>query len=64
MDDERHSRTVRELVRAAERLEELADTAELMGDDDGAERFRGQASQTRLVAMDMLDPSMDRPPGR
>lgn len=55
MDDERRERSLRELVRAADRLEELADTAELMGDDDGAARFRAQASHCRLTAMDRLE---------
>lgn len=55
MDDERRERFLRELVRAADRLEALADTAELMGDDDGAARFRAEASRQRLRAMALLD---------
>jgi hypothetical protein len=55
MDDERRERSLRELLRAADRLEALADTAELMGDDDGAARFRAEASQRRLEAMALLD---------
>ena len=55
MDDERRERILRELVRAADRLEALADTAELMGDDDGADGFRAEASRRRLEAMALLD---------
>ena len=55
MDDESRERSLRELVSAADRLEALADTAELMGDDDGAARFRSEAAQQRLRAMALLD---------
>jgi hypothetical protein len=55
MDDEHRDRSVRELEKAADRLDALADTAELMGDDDGAARFRGEASERRLRAMALLD---------
>jgi hypothetical protein len=55
MDDEHRDRSVRELEKAADRLDALADTAELMGDDDGAARFRSEASQQRLRAMALLD---------
>jgi hypothetical protein len=55
MDDERRERTLRELVTAADRLEALADTAELMGDEAGAAGFRDQASHHRLAAMALLD---------
>lgn len=54
-DDERRERSVRELTRAADRLDDLADTAELMGDDDGAARFRADASRMRARAMALLD---------
>lgn len=43
------------LQRFADRLDALADTAELMGDADGAERFRSHASSQRLRAMAWLD---------
>lgn len=43
------------LVRAADRLDELADTAELMGDSEGATRFRGEARANRMQAMELLD---------
>jgi hypothetical protein len=42
-------------LRAAERLDEMADTAELMGDDAGARRFRDEAAGSRMVAMHLLD---------
>ena len=43
------------LTRAADRLDELADTAELMGDPDGAARLRGEARAHRMEAMALLD---------
>lgn len=43
------------LVRAADRLDELADAAELMGDDDGATRLRDEARAHRMQALDLLD---------
>ena len=55
MDEERHDPPVQELARTADRLESLADTAELMGDEAGAARFRSGASQCRLRAMALLD---------
>jgi hypothetical protein len=55
MDDEHRERSLRQLVSAADRLEALAETAELMGDDDGAARFRAEASWRRLRAMALLD---------
>jgi hypothetical protein len=42
-------------VAAAERLDDLADTADLMGDDANAARLRGQASALRDVALYQLD---------
>jgi hypothetical protein len=47
---------VTELIAAADRLCELADTAELMGDEAGAHRLRHQASALRSRAMALLDP--------
>ena len=55
MDDEGREQSVRELGKAADRLDALADTAELMGDDDGASRFRADAARRRLRAMALLD---------
>jgi hypothetical protein len=42
-------------IAAAERLGDLADTAELMGDDANATRLREQASVLRDVAFHELD---------
>ena len=43
------------LMRAADRLDQLADTSSLMGDEAGAERWRTLASDCRLRAMALLD---------
>ena len=43
------------LTSAAERFDELADMAELMGDDVGAARLRAAATNRRLVAFEILD---------
>lgn len=43
------------VLQVADQLDSLADTAELMGDIDGAARFRQSASRQRLVAMRLLD---------
>lgn len=45
------------LAAAAERLDGLAETAELMGDVEGAGRLRDAASRARLRAMTLLDGS-------
>ena len=42
-------------LRAAERTDAVADTADLMGDVDGAIMWRARASNLRLDAMDLLD---------
>ncbi len=42
-------------VEAAERFNELADVAELMGDTDGALRLRRRAAATAERAMSLLD---------
>jgi hypothetical protein len=55
MDDDRRDQEVRELSHAADRLQDLADMAELMADDDGAARFRAAAARRRLRAMTVLD---------
>jgi hypothetical protein len=52
-DDRRRAATT--LTEAAERLDELADVAELMGDDATAQRFRGDAARCRDRAMALLD---------
>jgi hypothetical protein len=43
------------LLHAGERLDSLADTAELMGDNEGATRFREAAWCRRQAAMELLD---------
>jgi hypothetical protein len=49
------------LVAAADRLDALAEVAELMGDDDGAVRFRAEGSRCREQAMLLLDPERPTP---
>lgn len=44
-----------QLVESADRYDTFAETAELMGDAPGAERFRAMATDRRLAAMDLLD---------
>jgi hypothetical protein len=43
------------LAVVADRLSSLAETAELMGDDAGADRFRDAAAILRLQGMGLLD---------
>ena len=43
------------LSQAADRFDALAEIAELMGDDDGAARFKEQAARCRAQAMRLLD---------
>ena len=47
---------VARLALAADRLEELADTAELMGDDDNAHLLRERSSRFRMAAMNLIPP--------
>jgi hypothetical protein len=54
-DDEHRREIVRELIRTADELAGMADTAELMGDDANALRFRTRASHHRLRALALLD---------
>ena len=54
MTNEPH-RGVDQLCSAAERLDSLADIAELMGDDDTAASLRTEASGRRMQAMELLD---------
>ena len=44
-----------QLVESAERYDTFAETAELMGDEPSAERFREMATTRRLAAMELLD---------
>jgi hypothetical protein len=46
---------VTRLGETADRLDELAEVADLMGDDDGAARFRRASSTARHRAMAILD---------
>lgn len=45
-----------DLMLAADRLDELADTAELMGDDHTARVMRERASRLRMAAMNAMSP--------
>ena len=47
--------TVADLADAAGRFDELAEVAELMGDDEGAARFRAEGSRCREQAMLLID---------
>ena len=44
-----------QLEHDADRCDELADVAELMGDDATADRLRGDAHRHRLEALRLLD---------
>ncbi|HSJ90761.1 MAG TPA: hypothetical protein VK917_01760 [Ilumatobacter sp.] len=55
MSDRLPPSAVPALALAADRLDDLADTAELMGDPDGAARLRGEARAHRMQAMELLD---------
>lgn len=52
--NDRHG-LVADLTDAADRLDELADVAELMGDDAGAVRLRRAGADRRRAAMALLD---------
>ncbi len=54
MDEDHVGRAAR-LGTEADRLDELAGTAELMGDEAGAERLHAAAASRRLLAMSQLD---------
>jgi hypothetical protein len=55
MTDDAEGRDLPAVMRAVETLDSLADTAELMGDLDGAERYRRWATEQRMLAMKLLD---------
>jgi hypothetical protein len=55
MESEAEGPDLLALASAADRLDALADTAELMGDEAGADRFRERASSCRMRAMKLLD---------
>jgi hypothetical protein len=44
------------LAAAADRLDELAETADLMGDEAGAAELREQSNRARMEAMNRLPP--------
>lgn len=48
-------RRIDQLAVSADRYDSFAETAELMGDDAGADRFRMLATRRRLAAMELLD---------
>ncbi|MFO7278830.1 MAG: hypothetical protein C0P77_000350 [Thermoanaerobacterales bacterium] len=54
MDDERRAEAQR-LADLADRLDGLAEVADLMGDEAGAARLRSQATARRLRALRLLD---------
>ncbi len=49
------SSRLEQLIQSADRYDSFAETAELMGDDHGAERFRSLAALRRIAAMALLD---------
>lgn len=55
MPADRRDQHLDELRRMAERLDALADAAELMDDADGASRYRRQAVSCRMRGMALLD---------
>lgn len=55
MNAERAARAARSLTVEAARLDELADTAELMGDELTTEDLRRDAANRREEAMALLD---------
>lgn len=46
---------VEQLRQSADRYDSFAETADLMGDEAGAQRFRSMALGRRLAAMEILD---------
>ncbi len=51
------------LAARADRLDELADTAELMNDDDNAFGLRERSSELRLKAIALIPPFRPEPDG-
>jgi hypothetical protein len=43
------------MAQAADRMDSLAETADLMGDTDGAVQWQARASAMRMRAMSLLD---------
>jgi hypothetical protein len=57
--DEERTTAVRRLSDVADRLDDLAEIAGLMGDDGGATRWREQAAAQRRIALRLLDQPSD-----
>lgn len=55
MDDAERNEAVDLLAEMADRLDSLAETADLMGDEDCAARLRDHAAHRRGEAMTLLD---------
>jgi hypothetical protein len=55
MSEETQPSTLIALVAAADRMDSLADVADLMDDRAGADRLRERSSSCRLRAMRLLD---------
>ena len=55
MDHEFERHDVPAMTRAADRMDSLAETADLMGDADGAMQWRHRAAELRIRAMSLLD---------
>lgn len=55
MSDDPQPSALSALVAAADRMDSLADIADLMGDRAGADRLRERSSSCRLRAMRLLD---------
>jgi hypothetical protein len=55
MDHQFRATDIPALAAAADRLDSLAEIAELMNDPDGGIAFRDGAAQLRLQAMSLLD---------
>ncbi len=55
MDPEHGRHVALELARVADRLDALADVAELMDDEVTARRFRHEGERCRMQAMTLLD---------
>jgi hypothetical protein len=53
--DDADRRAAARLASTADRLDELAEVAELMGDTGAAQRFRSDGSSCRARAMSLLD---------
>ena len=55
VNEPRRSNRVQALSSTADRLDELADTADLMGDDVGSTSLRAEAARRRAEGLALLD---------